>query len=694
MANTSILAAFERMWQHVVAGFGNKADVDHSHDDRYYTETEIDSKISTVNTSINNITGGTTKVGNATSADTATSATSATKATKDASGNVITDTYETKSDASAKLNEAKEYTNTKTSNLASTTVVDNKVSAHNTSTSAHNDIRDLINGLTSRLNALADSDDITLDQMSEIVDSIKTNKSLIDSITTSKVNVADIVNNLTTNVTNKPLSAAQGVAIKSLIDALQSSLNAKQATITGGASTITSSNLTASRALVSDSSGKVGVSAVTSTELGYLDGVTSNIQTQLNGKAASLHAHSSITCVELTDEDLDDLKPDNVTFYYAAGGNTVANNPNAGAAFGMYVYRAAAGLRVQEYTTNNRQKMIRHWDGSAWSVWKTLAFTDIATQSAQGLMSAADKKKLDGIATSANAYSLPAAGSSLGGVKTGGDVTISSGVITVNDDSHNHTIANVDGLQSSLDGKVSKSGDTMTGSLNVSKTINDVVYKATLGVSGSGTAYMSHYTDDTEDNYIALSSTDSRANKPWTIASGGTGATTAAGALTNLGITATAAELNKLDGVTATTAELNYVDGVTSNIQTQLNGKLSTSGTASKATALTTSAGSATQPVYFSSGKPVACTYTIGKSVPSNAVFTDTNTKVTNTLATTTKAYVTGTTSASTNTGTQVFDTGVYLGTTAGRLHVGSIAIGSGIITYDSTNSAIKISFS
>jgi len=40
-------------------------------------------------------------------------------------------------------------------------------------------------------------------------------------------------------------------------------------------------------------------------------------------------------------------------------------------------------------------------------------------------------------------------------------------------------------------------------------------------------------------------------------------------------VTSTAAELNLLDGVTATTAELNYVDGVTSNIQTQLNAKLS-----------------------------------------------------------------------------------------------------------------------
>lgn len=63
----------------------------------------------------------------------------------------------------------------------------------------------------------------------------------------------------------------------------------KQNTITGGASTITEDNLTASRALVSNSSGKVAVSAVTSTELGYLDGVTSAIQAQINGKAASSH---------------------------------------------------------------------------------------------------------------------------------------------------------------------------------------------------------------------------------------------------------------------------------------------------------------------------------------------------------------------------------------------------------------------
>jgi hypothetical protein len=57
-----------------------------------------------------------------------------------------------------------------------------------------------------------------------------------------------------------------------------------QNAITGGASTIVTANLTVSRALVSDGSGKVSVSAVTSTQLGYLSGVNNPIQSQLDGK--------------------------------------------------------------------------------------------------------------------------------------------------------------------------------------------------------------------------------------------------------------------------------------------------------------------------------------------------------------------------------------------------------------------------
>lgn len=94
------------------------------------------------------------------------------------------------------------------------------VSDHNTDTDSHADLRLELKALTDRLNAFFDSDNQTLDELSEIVAYITSNKALIDAITTSKVSVADIINNLTTNVVNKPLSAAQGVALKALIDAI------------------------------------------------------------------------------------------------------------------------------------------------------------------------------------------------------------------------------------------------------------------------------------------------------------------------------------------------------------------------------------------------------------------------------------------------------------------------------------------
>jgi hypothetical protein len=90
-------------------------------------------------------------------------------------------------------------------------------------------------------------------------------------------------------VSNTEFSYLDGVT-----SAIQTQINSKQATITGAATTITSSDLTASKALQSDASGKVSASTVTSTELGYVSGVTSAIQTQLGNKASS-GANSDIT---------------------------------------------------------------------------------------------------------------------------------------------------------------------------------------------------------------------------------------------------------------------------------------------------------------------------------------------------------------------------------------------------------------
>ena len=65
---------------------------------------------------------------------------------------------------------------------------------------------------------------------------------------------------------------------------------------TGGTIDLTTGN----RAVITDGNGHPTVSPVTSAELGYLDGVTSAIQTQLNNKAASNHNHDNVY-VKLTD---------------------------------------------------------------------------------------------------------------------------------------------------------------------------------------------------------------------------------------------------------------------------------------------------------------------------------------------------------------------------------------------------------
>ena len=83
--------------------------------------------------------------------------------------------------------------------------------------------------------------------------------------------------------------------LKTNVGNIQTALTSKQDVVVGAASTITDNNLVTDRALISDSSGKVAVSNVTSTELGYLDGVTSNVQTQLDKKLENIPVATSTT---------------------------------------------------------------------------------------------------------------------------------------------------------------------------------------------------------------------------------------------------------------------------------------------------------------------------------------------------------------------------------------------------------------
>ena len=87
-----------------------------------------------------------------------------------------------------------------------------------------------------------------------------------------------------TNIANGTVTDTEFQYINTLSSNAQTQLDAKAATITGAATTIVSSDLTASRAVQSTGAGKVAASSVTSTELGYVSGVTSAIQTQLGTK--------------------------------------------------------------------------------------------------------------------------------------------------------------------------------------------------------------------------------------------------------------------------------------------------------------------------------------------------------------------------------------------------------------------------
>jgi hypothetical protein len=81
------------------------------------------------------------------------------------------------------------------------------------------------------------------------------------------------------------ISAAELGYLNGVTSDIQPQLAGKQATITGSATTVDTETLTVSRAVQTDGTGKLAASStVTTTELGYLDGVTSAIQTQISGK--------------------------------------------------------------------------------------------------------------------------------------------------------------------------------------------------------------------------------------------------------------------------------------------------------------------------------------------------------------------------------------------------------------------------
>lgn len=322
---------------------------------------------------------------------------------------------------------------------------------------------------------------------------------------------------------------------------------------------------------------------------------------------------------------------------------------------------------------------IKYGDGV--NTWKDLPFANVTPSEVQSLI---DKNK----------YILPTASdTTLGGVKIGTNVNISSGTISINNastsqkgvvqlsDAVNSTsttlAATANAVKKAYD-QANKmvpiaGGVTMTGLLTLSgnptadmgaatklyvdsqitdklKTADAMVYKGTLGTNGTiinlptanvirGDTYKvitagtyAGYACKIGDLLIANSSGSLEANSTnWSyVPSGNERETTIRYATSGVNLTTSAQTGNIIIGAAA----IKQVD-------------------------TSISAGST------SSNLPT--TSAVAAFVESKGYQTK-DEKVLNTLNSTQKAYITGTTSTTTNTGTQVFDTGVYLGDVAGEL--------------------------
>ena len=418
--------------------------------------------------------------------------------------------------------------------------------------------------------------------------------------------------------------------------------------------------------------------------------------------------------------------------------------------------------------------------GNGTDVFKDLSYINLTPEEVQTLIEAAshthDNKdvldattasfttallnKLNGIANNANNYSLPTASSStLGGVKIGTNVGISSGVISVANGSTSAkgvvqltdstsststtTAATPNSVKSAYDlantaktnaataqtaaNKAQSTADSKIGSVALASGTNNGTLKLTvdgtatdnIAVKGLGSAaytassaYATAAQGTKADNAmpkaggtftgaVTLNADPTAALGAATkqyVDSAKTSATSSANSYTDTkiaglingapetldtlkevadAIAANADVVSALDsaiGKKANASDLTSHTGnstihITSSERTKWNAAEVNQNAFSnvKVNSTTIAADSKTDTLNLVAGRNV----TITPDADTDTITissTNTDTKVTNTLNTTAKAYVTGTTSNSTNTGTQVFDTGVYLDTTAGML--------------------------
>jgi len=341
-------------------------------------------------------------------------------------------------------------------------------------------------------------------------------------------------------VTSTELGHLDGVT-----GAIQTQIDGKQATITGAATTIDDADLTASRALVSSGSGKVAVSDVTSTELGHLDGVTSAIQTQIDAVESRRNANTVTATIS---DDLTITGNATIGKGFGVGGNTLpATDTISLGTPANVVIRSVGGkggnVIIGDATATSSHLLDVRGTANTGDLTATSITSTVATGTAPFTVSSTTK------VTNLNADKLDGINSSAF-LRSNQD-DIANGNITFSDDVKAKFGDDGD-LEIYHDGSDSYITDGGTGNLKIGGSQVDI-----LGTSETMAKFI-------DDGAVELYHNNSKKFE-----------TTSTGATVTGELKTTTLEIGGTD-VTATATELNHVDGVTSAIQTQLDAKQAT----------------------------------------------------------------------------------------------------------------------
>lgn len=424
---------------------------------------------------------------------------------------------------------------------------------------------------------------------------------LTNSIVNADINTAAAIAYsklaLSNTIVNADINASAAIAYSKL----NLSASIVDADVAGSAAIALSklASLTANRALVSNGSGVIAVSIVTDTELGYVSGVTSAIQTQLNGKQATL------TFGNLTDVGTDGITVTGGTGAVIGSGTSIAqhvadsthNGYLSSAAFNTFSATAANAITslTGDATATGPGAValtLATVNSNVGSFGSSTAIPNF-TVNAKGLITAAGTSAviapagtLTGTTLASNVVtsSLTAVGTIVTGVWNGTPITYANLSLT-------GSIVNAD---------INAAAAIAYSKLNLTGSIVNADVNAAAAIAYSKLALTNTIVNADVNASAAIAY--SKLNLAGSIVNADVNAAAAiaysklnlAGSIVNADVNASAAiALSKLASLTAnravvtngsgvlivssvTDTELGYLSGVTSAIQTQLNGKQAT----------------------------------------------------------------------------------------------------------------------